>query len=117
MEVLESPDQFFLSLLVSSAGVSCTLRRDTAAVSQERQRLEGCIGACVCLQEGLSTAQRHITIASLYIGTEGGREEQFVRALAAAVHDASRPQLEVDILVDALRSTRPTKSASGALPS
>ena len=69
------------------------------------------------LQEGLSSAQHHITIASLYIGTEGAREEQFVAALAAAAQDASRPQLEIDVLLDALRSTRPTKGTDGELRS
>ena len=66
------------------------------------------------LQAGLATAQRHVTIASLYFGTGGGREQQFVDALAAAAHDASRPHLRLHLLLDALRSTRPTKGVAAA---
>lgn len=64
------------------------------------------------LLEGLAGAQRHISVAALYAGTEGGREAEFVAALAAAAHDASRPGLQVDVLLDALRSTRPTRGAA-----
>ncbi|PRW60278.1 CDP-diacylglycerol--glycerol-3-phosphate 3- mitochondrial [Chlorella sorokiniana] len=65
------------------------------------------------LLHSLATAQRHISIASLYFGTGGGREQEFVDALAAAAHDtAARPQLQIRLLLDALRSTRPTKGAA-----
>lgn len=69
------------------------------------------------LLAGLATAQQHITIASLYFGTGGGREQEFADALAAAAHDtAARPDLQVRLLLDALRSTRPTKGADAAEP-
>ena len=67
------------------------------------------------LLEGLGSSQRHITIASLYFGTGGGREQEFADALAAAAHDThARPQLQVRLLLDALRSTRPTKGPGAA---
>lgn len=56
-----------------------------------------------------------MTIASLYFGTGGGREGEFVAALAAAAHDVqARPHLRLRVLLDALRSTRPTKGATTA---
>lgn len=62
------------------------------------------------LLAGLRTAQRSITVASLYLGTGAGREAEFAAALAAAAHDtAARPHLRVTLLLDALRCTRPTK--------
>ncbi|GAB4822465.1 hypothetical protein N2152v2_009511 [Parachlorella kessleri] len=67
--------------------------------------------------DGLASAQHHIAIASLYIGTEGGREADFLQALAAAAHDSTRAQLQIHVLLDALRSTRPTKTADGRLAS
>lgn len=68
------------------------------------------------MQEGLATAQRHVTIASLYLGTGGGREAEFAAALAAAAYDATRPHLQIHVLLDALRSTRPTSSAAAPEP-
>eukprot|EP00887_Chlorella_sp_A99_P003236 scaffold9.g3236.t1 len=65
------------------------------------------------MQRGLASAQQNITIASLYIGTEEGREAEFVDALAAAAHDAGRPALRLSVLLDALRSTRPTRGPGG----
>lgn len=63
---------------------------------------------------GLRTAQHHVTIASLYFGTGTGREAEFAAALAAAAHDTARPRLRIGILLDALRSTRPTRGSGGA---
>lgn len=65
-------------------------------------------------QAGLATAQRRITIASLYLGTGDGREAEFADALEAAAADTSRPHLRVRLLLDALRSTRPTSGSSSA---
>lgn len=66
------------------------------------------------LQDGIGNAKTDITIASLYIGTEGSPVTALVTALAraAANNGAERPQ--ITILLDALRSTRPSKDASGA---
>ena len=66
------------------------------------------------MQDGIRNAKADITLASLYIGTEGKADTAIVGALAcAATKDkAERPQITV--LLDALRSTRPSKDPSGA---
>ncbi len=65
------------------------------------------------MQDGIRNAETDITIASLYIGTEGKKDAALVSALAcaAARDEAERPQITV--LLDALRSTRPSKDPSG----
>ncbi len=65
------------------------------------------------MQDGIRNAKTDITIASLYIGTEGEEDAALVRALASAAarDEAERPQITV--LLDALRSTRPSKDLSG----
>jgi hypothetical protein len=103
-----------LWLLVSPPPASPEL--PVASASPPRQK-PACPAALHCainaaVQEGLATAQRHVSIASLYLGTGGGREAEFAAALAAAAHDATRPHLQIHVLLDALRSTRPTSSAA-----
>ena len=66
------------------------------------------------MQAGIHAAKRDITIASLYVGTAGGREEQFMHALASAVRKPAAERPRMVILLDALRSTRPSKDAQGA---
>ncbi|KAK9818318.1 hypothetical protein WJX72_010511 [[Myrmecia] bisecta] len=69
------------------------------------------------LQAGIASAQRDMTIASLYVGTEGTYEQRFVAALAEALADPRRPGLRINILLDALRSTRPTRDPAGKMTS
>lgn len=112
--MLDTPEHFFQTLLASGriwkgAQRMGTLTPAPIAGSQ--------LAAPPSLQDGVATAQRSITLASLYIGTEGGRERQLVEALAAAAADASRPQLRIRILLDALRSTRPTRGPGGSTTS
>jgi hypothetical protein len=66
-------------------------------------------------QAGIEHAQRDITIASLYVGTAGEQEAQFVQALAAAARRPAGARPAITILADALRCTRPSKGAAGAL--
>ena len=47
------------------------------------------------LQDGIANARQRITIASLYIGTDAGREAELVSALAAACTAADRQELQV----------------------
>lgn len=67
------------------------------------------------LQAGIEAAKREITIASLYVGTAAGREEQFVHALASAARKGADERPRIVLLLDALRSTRPSKDAQGAV--
>ncbi|KAL4443904.1 hypothetical protein ABPG75_011641 [Micractinium tetrahymenae] len=67
------------------------------------------------LLAGLAAARRRVSIAALYFGTGGGREAEFAAALASAAHDPARPGLRIQLLLDALRCTRPTRgSTAGA---
>ena len=66
------------------------------------------------VQTRLQSAQRRVSIATLYIGVHNsGREHQFVQALQAAVMDSAR-RLQVVVLLDALRGTRPSTTGTGA---
>jgi hypothetical protein len=65
-----------------------------------------------CKQEGIKNARLDITIASLYAGTGGGPEAEFMETLAnAAKRSTETPKITV--LLDALRSTRPSKTSAG----
>ena len=64
-------------------------------------------------QTGVATAQRHLTVASLYVGTANGHEHELVQALAAAARAPERPELQIHVLLDALRATRPSPAAAG----
>ena len=65
------------------------------------------------VQDGIRNAKTNITLASLYIGTEGKADTAVIGALecAATKCEAERPQ--ITILLDALRSTRPSKDPKG----
>ena len=63
----------------------------------------------------MSSSSHRLLIASLYCGTTGGPETEFLDALSAAVSDPKRPNLEVTVLLDALRGARPTKTPAGQL--
>ena len=63
----------------------------------------------------MSSSSQRLLIASLYCGTTGGREAEFLDALSATVSDPKRPNLEVTVLLDALRGTRPSKTPTGQL--
>jgi len=52
-------------------------------------------------------------IASLYLGTGPGREGRFSEALGEKLGSPGKPATE--ILLDALRGTRPSKGISGEL--
>ena len=47
------------------------------------------------VQDSIAKARQRITIASLYIGTDAGREAELVSALAAACTAADRQELQV----------------------
>lgn len=66
-------------------------------------------------QKGIRTAQRDITLASLYIGTEGAPDTAVIEALACAAAKHADEAPKITILLDALRSTRPSKDPSGAV--
>lgn len=65
------------------------------------------------LQDGMATASRRMVIATLYCGTGGGREAEFLGALRDAVSDPKRPELRTTVLLDALRGTRPSPDQVG----
>ena len=64
-------------------------------------------------QAGIRTAKQNITIASLYAGTSGGLESQFVDALQCAASKQAHEAPSIKILLDALRSTRPSPGPQG----
>ena len=64
-------------------------------------------------QEGIRDAKTDITIASLYIGTGGKADTALVEALACAASKDDTDRPKITILLDALRSTRPSKDPSG----
>lgn len=96
LTVLETPTEFFHALLVSAAQqmlmemeVSSNASRvSRASVPVLKDRLMG-------LQDGIAKAHQRITIGSLYIGTDAGREAELVSALAAACTAADRQELQV----------------------
>lgn len=100
LTVLETPTEFFHALLVSAAQqmlmemkVSSNASRiSRASVPVLKDRLMG-------LQDGIAKARQRITIGSLYIGTDAGREAELVSALAAACTAADRQELQVTACV------------------
>ena len=66
------------------------------------------------LQNGVQNAKTDITLASLYIGTEGKPDTVLVEALAHAAGGRGAKSPHITILLDALRATRPSKDPSGA---
>jgi phosphatidylserine/phosphatidylglycerophosphate/cardiolipin synthase-like enzyme len=67
------------------------------------------------LLHGFATAKKRVVMASLYWGAEAPRERALLAALAAAAR--SRPELEVTVLLDALRGTRPVPDGRGGVTS
>lgn len=101
IQLLSTPTEFLNAVLVRS----CPSYADL----QQRFLMSG-----DSVQGGITSAQHHLTVASLYIGTADGLEADFVDALAAAARAAERPDLKVHVLLDALRATRPSISTTGA---
>uniref|UniRef100_A0A1D1ZQS1 CDP-diacylglycerol--glycerol-3-phosphate 3-phosphatidyltransferase n=1 Tax=Auxenochlorella protothecoides TaxID=3075 RepID=A0A1D1ZQS1_AUXPR len=66
---------------------------------------------------GIGTAQRSISLAALYIGIESRAEARFIGALKAAAADPARPELRLQILLDAARATRPCRDQEGSISS
>ena len=95
LTVLETPTEFFHALLVSAAQhLLIEMQMPLKCSSQGRQLL--CSRARSWgLQDGIAKARQRITIASLYIGTDAGREAELVSALAAACAAADRQELQV----------------------
>ena len=71
------------------------------------------ISCLLPVQDGIWNAKTEITIASLYIGTEGKPDTAIVEALACAASKDGADRPKITILLDALRSTRPSKDPSG----
>jgi phosphatidylserine/phosphatidylglycerophosphate/cardiolipin synthase-like enzyme len=67
------------------------------------------------LQAGFRSAQRRVVLASLYWGAEAPHERALLASLAAAA--ASRPDVRVTVLLDALRGTRPVPDGRGGVTS
>jgi phosphatidylserine/phosphatidylglycerophosphate/cardiolipin synthase-like enzyme len=67
------------------------------------------------LLRGFATAKKRVVLASLYWGAEAPHERALLTALAAA--SRARPELEVTVLLDALRGTRPVPDGRGGTTS
>ncbi|BDA46159.1 probable CDP-diacylglycerol-glycerol-3-phosphate 3-phosphatidyltransferase [Coccomyxa sp. Obi] len=65
------------------------------------------------LLDRIKRAKENVTIASLYAGTSGGLESQFVDALQYAATKTAHERPGITILLDALRSTRPSFGPQG----
>jgi CDP-diacylglycerol--glycerol-3-phosphate 3-phosphatidyltransferase len=63
------------------------------------------------LHAGISAARQRVVLSSLYFGVEGRAEKGVLSALAAALR--ARPELQVDVLLDARRGTRPVSDGCG----
>jgi hypothetical protein len=61
-------------------------------------------------------ASQRLLIASLYCGTGKGREGKFVEALGQVLGSLG-PKPTTEVLLDALRGTRPSKDPAGERPS
>lgn len=105
--VLQTPKEFFDALLVGAVSLLAPRRKMLGLCSRET------IHMCPPAQGGLSTASERLTLASLYVGIGSGREAELLRGIEAAVADESRPKLQIHLLMDALRGSRPAPDGNG----
>lgn len=110
--ILRTPSEFFERLKVHYAAIpqkKIYQRLDALDVRPIAENFGN-------MQDGIRGARQDITMASLYSGTAGGREADFMRYLSTAARERPATRPNITMLLDALRSTRPSKDEAGALP-